>query len=87
MSSRRQSFAEQMMANASGIRRRSSLMMSEITVGEEHEGTPAIAQEDELSCQVQGAVSSITAPFESKFEPEDMRQLALVAHNHMKPAM
>ncbi len=26
-------------------------------------------------------------PFQSKFAPTDMRQLALVAHNHMKPAM
>ena len=25
--------------------------------------------------------------FESAFEPEEMRCLALVAHNHMKPAM
>jgi len=29
----------------------------------------------------------MTQPFESKFAPSDMRQLALVAHNHMKPAM
>ena len=26
-------------------------------------------------------------PFESIFTPEDMRCLALVAHNHLKPAM
>merc|ERR1719420_1786641 len=26
-------------------------------------------------------------PFKSHFKPIDMRQLALVAHNHMKPAM
>jgi len=26
-------------------------------------------------------------PFESQFEPDEMRCLALVAHNHMKPAM
>ena len=26
-------------------------------------------------------------PFESHFKPTEMRQLALVAHNHMKPAM
>ena len=26
-------------------------------------------------------------PFQSKFAPTEMRQLALVAHNHMKPAM
>ena len=33
------------------------------------------------------ATIDITARFESKFAPSDMRQLALVAHNHMKPAM
>lgn len=37
------------------------------------------------------AVGSITneviRPFESKIAPNGMRQLALVAHNHMKPAM
>mmetsp|Transcript_18010 Transcript_18010/g.39248 ORF Transcript_18010/g.39248 Transcript_18010/m.39248 type:complete len:293 (-) Transcript_18010:193-1071(-) len=31
--------------------------------------------------------NDVTAPFDSKFEPREMRQLALVAHNHMKPAM
>jgi len=31
--------------------------------------------------------SEINAPFRAKFAPSDMRQLALVAHNHMKPAM
>ena len=29
----------------------------------------------------------VTAPFTSKIAPTEMRQLALVAHNHMKPAM
>jgi methylglyoxal synthase len=32
-------------------------------------------------------VNNVTAPFKSRFKPSDMRQLALVAHNHMKPAM
>jgi len=31
--------------------------------------------------------AEINSPFRSKFMPSDMRQLALVAHNHMKPAM
>ena len=31
--------------------------------------------------------NSLNEPFESKINPEDMRCLALVAHNHMKPAM
>lgn len=29
----------------------------------------------------------VTVPFQSNFSPIEMRQLALVAHNHMKPAM
>ena len=40
-----------------------------------------------LATEVNGIAKSVTAPFESKFAPSDMRQLALVAHNHMKPAM
>jgi len=30
---------------------------------------------------------NVNTPFESMFEPDEMRCLALVAHNHMKPAM
>mmetsp|Transcript_11287 Transcript_11287/g.21297 ORF Transcript_11287/g.21297 Transcript_11287/m.21297 type:complete len:325 (-) Transcript_11287:222-1196(-) len=40
-----------------------------------------------LASEVNDIAGSVTAPFESKFVPSDMRQLALVAHNHMKPAM
>merc|ERR1712157_437722 len=31
--------------------------------------------------------NDMNAPFDSHFKPTEMRQLALVAHNHMKPAM
>lgn len=40
-----------------------------------------------LAQEVEALAEDITSPFESKFAPSDMRQLALVAHNHMKPAM
>jgi len=40
-----------------------------------------------LADEIDQVTDDITAPFESKFEPSEMRQLALVAHNHMKPAM
>lgn len=32
-------------------------------------------------------MKKVNTPFESKFKPDEMRCLALVAHNHMKPAM
>lgn len=85
----RQSFAQQMLADVKGLDRRSTVssIASMVATGEEEEGKPVITQEKGLACQVHDAVSGIAAPFESKFEPEDMRQLALVAHNHMKPAM
>jgi len=40
-----------------------------------------------LAVEIEDATDNAAAPFESKFAPSDMRQLALVAHNHMKPAM
>lgn len=40
-----------------------------------------------LAIEIEDTTDAITAPFESKFAASDMRQLALVAHNHMKPAM
>lgn len=36
---------------------------------------------------IERTTDAVTAPFMSAFEPSEMRQLALVAHNHMKPAM
>lgn len=55
---------------------RQSLFMAELAEGDAT-----------LSDEVDALADSVTAPFESKFFPSDMRQLALVAHNHMKPAM
>jgi hypothetical protein len=40
-----------------------------------------------LAGEINDATDGIAAPFQTKFSSEDMRQLALVAHNHMKPAM
>ncbi|KAL7426759.1 hypothetical protein ACHAXM_001467, partial [Skeletonema potamos] len=37
--------------------------------------------------QVGNETDYVTQPFNSQFQPTEMRQLALVAHNHMKPAM
>jgi methylglyoxal synthase len=45
------------------------------------------AQRLSLAEQVGTATDEVTAPFTSKLAPNEMRQLALVAHNHMKPAM
>ena len=73
--SRRSSFREQLDLGQQRGRRPSLLM-------------PNTEQEKEdFSTEIGGIADDVTAPFESKFEPSDMRQLALVAHNHMKPAM
>ena len=49
---------------------------------------PSASSLDIFKSDTAGAATiDITARFESKFAPSDMRQLALVAHNHMKPAM
>ena len=42
---------------------------------------------ESIASEIDSATDDITLPFQSKFVPSDMRQLALVAHNHMKPAM
>ena len=42
---------------------------------------------DETDSQMNGEPFVLDPIFESKFAPEEMRCLALVAHNHMKPAM
>ena len=39
------------------------------------------------SLEVNLSVDDAFEPFRSYFEPEEMRCLALIAHNHMKPAM
>lgn len=40
-----------------------------------------------LAVEIDDTTNGVAAPFQTKFCPTDMRQLALVAHNHMKPAM
>lgn len=42
---------------------------------------------DDISVAISEFQEELNTPFESKFNSEDMRCLALVAHNHMKPAM
>ena len=70
--SRRESFAVQLDNQRSGpAGRRGSTYAQRLSLAE-HVGT---------------ATDEVTAPFTSTFAPSEMRQLALVAHNHMKPAM
>ena len=71
--SRRQSFAVQMHAQRQG-----SLTQRR---------TSTYAERLSLAQAVGSETDEVTAPFHSKFAPTEMRQLALVAHNHMKPAM
>lgn len=59
-----------------GVRKRQSIRMPQ-----------TFEQSIELATEVQSTLDRYTSPFESKIAPSDMRQLALVAHNHMKPAM
>lgn len=40
-----------------------------------------------LAAEIDDTNEYFSAPFNSQFKPGEMRQLALVAHNHMKPAM
>jgi len=46
-----------------------------------------LAQQMKLALEIQDTTDSTSAPFETTITSSDMRQLALVAHNHMKPAM
>jgi methylglyoxal synthase len=78
----------------SQIRRSSSRLASEnisIVVNEliEDPDVDAISKkwEDETNPQMNVEPFVLDPVFESKFAPEEMRCLALVAHNHMKPAM
>ena len=71
---RRESFKDQL--DTMGARRRASIAGS---VQEREE------EREDLKAEISN--TNITEPFESKFDPLEMRQLALVAHNHMKPAM
>jgi len=47
----------------------------------------ALIDEDEASVDPTSTTDCDDPVFESKFKPEEMRCLALVAHNHMKPAI
>ena len=40
-----------------------------------------------LAIEIDKTITNLTVPFKTKFDPSNTRQLALVAHNHMKPAM
>ena len=40
-----------------------------------------------LASEIDATGDYFAQPINSKFKPGEMRQLALVAHNHMKPAM
>ena len=74
-SSIQRSFHEQMDADAQRGRRPSLLMAVQENA------------KSQLQLEIGDITNDITAPFWSKFAPSDMRQLALVAHNHMEPAM
>ena len=75
---RRESFKDQL--DAMGARRRASIAIASTGVVQERE-------EEREGLKAEISNTNITEPFESKFDPLEMRQLALVAHNHMKPAM
>eukprot|EP00585_Thalassiosira_rotula_P010092 CAMPEP_0196137406 /NCGR_PEP_ID=MMETSP0910-20130528/5398_1 /TAXON_ID=49265 /ORGANISM="Thalassiosira rotula, Strain GSO102" /LENGTH=312 /DNA_ID=CAMNT_0041397855 /DNA_START=553 /DNA_END=1491 /DNA_ORIENTATION=- len=47
----------------------------------------SVEETDQFVRDATAIANDVTAPFDSKFKPREMRQLALVAHNHMKPAM
>lgn len=47
----------------------------------------ALIDEDEVSDNLTNTTDNADPVFQSKFKPEEMRCLALVAHNHMKPAI
>ena len=48
---------------------------------------PTLVCIDEANEKQAAPVRPLIAPFHSLYSPTKMRQLALVAHNHMKPAM
>jgi len=71
MASHRPSFVAQVEQQRRKSARRTSTLQDRLSIAQ----------------QVGSETDEVTAPFYSKFEPTEMRQLALVAHNHMKPAM
>jgi len=75
MAARRTSFRGQMtMDDQRG--RRASLLMADSDI-----------EKAQLQLEIGDIADDVTTPFTSKFAPSDMRQLALLAHNHMKPTM
>jgi len=62
---------------------------AQMGMGEVGETEPSAFLSDRFSIadEVNSTADTVTAPFKSMFRPSDMRQLALVAHNHMKPAL
>jgi hypothetical protein len=57
-------------------------------VNTEHVSVVQVNEEEtNLNAGVVEYVNNVTTPYKSKFAPSQMHQLALVAHNHMKPAM
>jgi len=78
---KRKSFGPRKMSVAAmrlhGVEDESSREMFTMTMGVDDEGAKDLIESED----------PYNIPFESKFVPSDMRCLALVAHNHMKPAM
>lgn len=59
----------------------------DMDVDERHRRVTTDDEKYQLAIEIDETITNLTAPFKTKFDPSDMRQLALVAHNHMKPAM
>ena len=63
---------------------------AQLNQGGRRKSTYAPETEEEklqLASEIEDEIVDVVRPFETKFASSDMRQLALVAHNHMKPAM
>ena len=84
---RRESFKDQL--DVMGARRRASIAIASTGSVQERASIGSVQEQEEEREDLKAEISNtnITEPFESKFDPLEMRQLALVAHNHMKPAM
>jgi len=71
--------------------RRGNRRASLITAGNNSEFATAallgVEEGTDLEDKLVNLQDDMNLPFKSHFKPTEMRQLALVAHNHMKPAM
>ena len=96
MIGRRQSFRQQYDSQRELSSR--ALSVTSMEVSDETEARPSferrssfkpstLSERMQLAEEATYEAEAICQPFESKFHPSEMRQLALVAHNHMKPAM